>query len=47
MKRYLKLALIFPLALMWDLFYMLITAIYDIATWVDKRGEKFLDRHID
>jgi hypothetical protein len=42
-KRYFLLALVFPLALAWDLLYLGITALYDVATWIDKRGEKVLD----
>ena len=42
-RRYFLLALVFPLALAWDLLYLGITALYDVATWIDKRGEKVLD----
>jgi len=43
MKKYFLLALIFPLAIAWDLLYIIITALYDAATWIDRRGEKVLD----
>lgn len=42
-KRYLLLALLFPLALVWDLLYFIITVTYNGATWFDKQGEKVLD----
>jgi len=42
-KRYFLLALAIPLALAWDLLYLSITALYDVSTWIDKRGEKVLD----
>lgn len=44
MKRYFLLALIIPLAIVWDLLYIIITTLYDTATWIDQRGEKLLDR---
>jgi len=42
-KRYLLLALAFPLAFVWDLLYLIITVTYNGATWIDKQGEKVLD----
>lgn len=42
-RKYFLLALVFPLALAWDLLYLIITGIYDVSTWIDKKGEKVLD----
>lgn len=42
--KYFLLALVFPLALAWDLLYLIITGIYDVATWIDRQGEKILDK---
>ena len=46
-KKIMKFAVLVPLALSWDLVYTVIQWIYDGATWIDKKGEKFFDRHID
>lgn len=46
-KKIMKFAVLVPLALSWDLVYTVIQWIYDGATWIDKRGEKFFDKHID
>lgn len=42
--RYFKLILIFPIALLWDLFYTVICTIYSYATVVDKWIEKAITR---
>jgi hypothetical protein len=42
-RKYFLLALAIPLALAWDLLYLIITGVYDVATWIDKKGEKVLD----
>ena len=47
MKTAIKLFVIVPIALVWDIFYATVQTIYDVCTWVDRKGEKFLDRHFD
>jgi len=41
----LKYVIVMPIAFVWDVTYMIISGIYDLATWIDRRGEKFLDKH--
>ena len=41
----LKYAVVMPLAILWDVTYMIITGLYNAATWIDRRGESFLDKH--
>lgn len=42
-RKHFLLTVVFPLALAWDLLYLIITGIYNGATWIDKKGEKVLD----
>ena len=52
MKKYLdnidwrrigKIVLVAIPVLVWDVSYFLITKLYEVCTFIDKKGEKFLD----
>jgi hypothetical protein len=46
-KQILKLSVFVPLALVWDIVYTVIQWIYEGATWIDKTGGKYLEKHIN
>lgn len=43
MKRTLKLILVVPIAIAWDILYGLVRFLYDIMTYIDREGEKRLE----
>ena len=43
-KKYLLLALAIPVALIWDIFYGILTFTYDVCTKIDRKGEVLLDK---
>lgn len=46
-KKIVKYAIVLPIAIVWDLWLLIVKALYDGTMYVDKRGSSFLDKHFN
>ena len=47
MKRAIKAAIIFPIVILWDVLYWVVSKIYEVMTFVDQKGEKIIDQFLE
>lgn len=47
MKRYLKIALLSPIILIWDIYYFFIEKLYQGSKFIDEEGGKLIEDFID
>jgi len=46
-KKVIKIVLVSLPVIVWDTFYFFVTKLYEVCTFIDKKGEKFLDKFMD
>lgn len=47
MKRYLKIALMCPIVLIWDVYFFLVKKLYEGSKVIDEAGGKLIENFID
>ena len=47
MKRYLKITLLSPVVLIWDVYFFLIEKLYQGSKFIDEEGGKLIEDFID
>lgn len=47
MKRTVKVVLIAPIVVLWDISYFVVSKLYEVMTIVDQKGEEVIERFLD